>query len=95
MGIFLSKVTSKGQITLPKQLREKLLIRNGDYLEMEMRGRELILRAASSRSDSLLLREYAAPYTPDAVDLQDLRKRFSGLPVSITDEIRAVRDGES
>jgi len=31
-----AKVTSKGQITLPKQLRTKLAIRSGDRLEFEM-----------------------------------------------------------
>ena len=31
-----AKVTSKGQITLPKQLRTKLAIRSGDRLEFEL-----------------------------------------------------------
>ena len=31
-----AKVTSKGQVTLPKQLRTKLAIRSGDRLEFEM-----------------------------------------------------------
>jgi len=31
-----AKVTSKGQITLPKQLRTKLAIRNGDRLEFTL-----------------------------------------------------------
>ena len=28
------KITSKGQLTLPKELREKLGLKPGDYLEM-------------------------------------------------------------
>jgi AbrB family looped-hinge helix DNA binding protein len=31
-----AKVTSKGQVTLPKQLRTKLAIRSGDRLEFEL-----------------------------------------------------------
>jgi AbrB family looped-hinge helix DNA binding protein len=31
-----SKVTSKGQITLPKQIRSKLAIRTGDRLEFSL-----------------------------------------------------------
>jgi AbrB family looped-hinge helix DNA binding protein len=36
MTTFQAKVTSKGQVTLPKQLRTKLAIRSGDKLEFEM-----------------------------------------------------------
>ena len=31
-----AKVTSKGQVTLPKQLRTKLAIRSGDRLEFAL-----------------------------------------------------------
>jgi AbrB family looped-hinge helix DNA binding protein len=31
-----AKVTSKGQVTLPKQLRTKLAIRSGDRLEFDL-----------------------------------------------------------
>ncbi len=91
MSAFLGKVTSKGQITLPKQVRERLFIQTGDYLEMEVRGRELIIRT-TSRDGSMLLRDYAAPYVAQADDLVKLRQRLSGLPVSLTDEVRAVRE---
>lgn len=95
MSTYLGKVTAKGQLTLPKEVRDKLLFQTGDYLEMEIRGRELVVRSAAPMNEIALLREYAAPYAADAPELQDLRQRMRGLRVSVTDEIRAVREEES
>jgi len=46
MGISLSivKVTRKGQITLPKEIRDKLSIREGDYLEITLQGDKIIIK---------------------------------------------------
>jgi AbrB family looped-hinge helix DNA binding protein len=43
-------VSSKGQIVLPKDLREELEIREGDSLEVQREGDELHLRRLSSPS---------------------------------------------
>ncbi len=40
----LVKVIRNGQITLPAGLREKLDIKEGDYLEAEIKEKEIILR---------------------------------------------------
>lgn len=42
MATLQAKVTSKGQVTLPKELRTKLAIRSGDRLEFEMDKSERI-----------------------------------------------------
>ncbi|MGD0048249.1 MAG: AbrB/MazE/SpoVT family DNA-binding domain-containing protein [Bryobacteraceae bacterium] len=41
-----SKITSKGQITLPKKVRDKLGVRAGDYLAYEVAGNTVKLRKA-------------------------------------------------
>ncbi|MBS7645257.1 MAG: AbrB/MazE/SpoVT family DNA-binding domain-containing protein [Candidatus Bathyarchaeia archaeon] len=38
------KVTSKGQLTLPKTLREKLRIGKGSKVILELREREVVLK---------------------------------------------------
>ena len=38
------KVTRKGQITLPKEIRDKLSIKEGDYLEVVLQGDRIVLR---------------------------------------------------
>lgn len=40
----LVSVNRKAQVTIPKAVREKLSIREGDVLELEVRGEELVLR---------------------------------------------------
>lgn len=44
-------VSSKGQITIPKYVREALGIEPGDPLEFEVRGREFVVRK-KRKSDS-------------------------------------------
>ena len=36
MGVLQAKVTTKGQITLPKAVREQLSIRTGDWIEFSV-----------------------------------------------------------
>jgi len=41
-----SRITSKGQITLPKQVREKLHVQPGDSLVYEIEGNTVRIRKA-------------------------------------------------
>jgi AbrB family looped-hinge helix DNA binding protein len=41
-----SKITSEGQITLPKEIREKLDVRPGDSLAYEVEGNTVVIRKA-------------------------------------------------
>jgi antitoxin PrlF len=41
-----SKITSKGQITLPKEIRDKLGVRSGDTLVYEVEGNAVRVRKA-------------------------------------------------
>jgi antitoxin PrlF len=45
-----AKLTSKGQITIPKQVRERLNLRAGDRVEFTMEGEDrVLLRPARGR----------------------------------------------
>jgi AbrB family looped-hinge helix DNA binding protein len=46
----MSTITKKGQVTIPKPLREKLHIREGDSLVFEMKDDMLILKKKERRS---------------------------------------------
>lgn len=47
-----SRLTSKGQTTIPRSVRDELKLREGDTLEFELKGEFVILRkAAPSRGD--------------------------------------------
>jgi antitoxin PrlF len=45
-----AKLTSKGQITVPRDVRERLGLRTGDLLEFVPAGREFRLRKRVARS---------------------------------------------
>lgn len=57
----LHKVTTKGQITLPKKIREKLNIKPGDYVLIIQVGEEVVLSKKIS-SRSLVFQEKTADY---------------------------------
>lgn len=40
----MAKVTSKGQITLPKEIREALSLKPGSHVDFEVEGGRVILR---------------------------------------------------
>jgi AbrB family looped-hinge helix DNA binding protein len=47
------KVGSKGQIIIPKMLREKYGIKENDYVLIEVRGEELVIMRAPSIEETL------------------------------------------
>ena len=47
MPVYTTRVSSKGQVTIPKALRDRLDLEQGDFLVMDSRGDEIRLRKAS------------------------------------------------
>ena len=58
------KVSSKGLITLPKQIREEFEIDKGDYLTVSAEGRKIIFQKVETEVDwensDDIWKEYAA-----------------------------------
>jgi antitoxin PrlF len=69
-----AKLTSKGQITIPKQVRERLNLRTGDRVEFTMEG-----------EDRVLLR----PARGNVLDLEGSLHR-PGSPTVALDELERV-----
>lgn len=44
MAQYTSRITSKGQVTIPKEIRERYGFSEGDYLILEPRGEDLVVR---------------------------------------------------
>jgi AbrB family looped-hinge helix DNA binding protein len=73
------KVTSKGQITLPKDIREAMVVREGDHLQATLSGDAIILTRREPYSDAEHMRLHIAG-----------QLRESGLdPSAATDDHRA------
>ena len=46
-----SSVSSKGQVTIPKRIRERLGLKAGTTIEFELRGATFVARKGRSRKD--------------------------------------------
>jgi len=100
--IWYVKVTSKGQITLPKQIREAMIVREGDHLQATLDNDSIILTRREPYSDSEHLRMYMAGQLRDAgvdpatddPELRAPRVRASIPPVNadVTARIRSQRE---
>jgi len=98
------KVTSKGQITLPKQARDIMMVREGDYLEAIVKDEALILSRKTDVSDSEQMRFYAKrrlaelgygdPASRGVLDPRRLRESLPPLPVDMTGRVREEREKE-
>jgi len=98
------KVTSKGQITLPKQARDIMLVREGDCLEAVVKDDALILTRKTDVSDSEQIRFYARrrlaelgygdPASRGALDPRRLRESLPPLPVDMAGRVREEREKE-
>jgi AbrB family looped-hinge helix DNA binding protein len=85
------KMTSKGQVTLPKQIREKLRLQAGTYLEARIRGTELVLKPVTQENDSEMLLEYCRKNAQEA-DLDKARRIMSRVPVAMPERVRRLRE---
>ncbi len=76
------KVSSKGQITIPRAIREQFGLRPGTEVEVVARGEEVLIQPG------------APPTTGDAI--ADWLERFRGSATSklSTDELMRVTRGE-
>lgn len=88
------KITSKGQITLPKSVRDRISVSEGDYLQVEVKGREIILRPAPKKTGQELLMEYAREHSRNRVGLEEVRRRLSGLRFSVSEQVSKLREEE-
>lgn len=70
-----AKVTSKGQITLPKQLRTKLAIRSGDRLEFTL-----------EKPDRISLRKKRAPGSSAGCGKPFFKRKQKAVTIEDMDE---------
>jgi len=89
------KITSKGQITLPKRLRDKLRVGEGDYLEAFLRGNELIFRPLPSQTGKEALLDYCKEQSSARVKLSEVKQILTKLPFSLAERVRAEREENS
>lgn len=95
------KVTAKGQVTLPKQARDIMMVREGDYLEAVIKDDALVITRKAEISDSEQMRlhargrlaelGYGDPASRAALDPRRIRESLPPLP-DMTQLIREERE---
>ena len=85
------KMTSKGQITLPKEIRDQLMLKFGDHLQAQIKDGAIILRKKPD-NDTMILMEYAEEYRAKKTGLQKVRELTAGLNLNMTEYVRNARD---
>src|SRR5690554_1185882 len=93
----IAKVTSKGQVTVPKSVREKLELETGSKMVFIQVGDDLVVRNAKSlvspdisRSDDLKARFLAEAAAKYDLDLEEIQAAATSKSVSqLLDEVRA------
>ncbi|RJX25510.1 MAG: AbrB/MazE/SpoVT family DNA-binding domain-containing protein [Dethiobacter sp.] len=86
------KVTSKGQITLPRSLREQLNIKEGDYLDASIHSSSLLLKPVPRQSDAEIIREHCKKYNSDKAALEETRRILKKVPFSLSERASKLRE---
>jgi antitoxin PrlF len=75
-----SRLSTKGQLVIPAQLRKALNLRPGDKVEMKLEGRRLVLQRAAPRAASLRPGKFGRPVLVAA----------QGAPEMTTESVNAL-----
>ena len=79
----LTTVTTKGQVTIPKEIRDSLHIKSGDKLEIIIKDDEAIIRPISKTVDEVfgILKKNDSPIASvedmDKAIREKMKKKFS------------------
>ena len=86
------KITSKGQITIPKSIREKLDIKEGMYLDWIIKDGSIVLRPLPDSIDKLKLINFAHQESRDSVGLSKVREMSKGFNLNMSKQVRKIRE---
>ncbi len=87
------KLTSKGQITLPKEIRDQMMLKFGDYLQAQVKEGIIELRLKQKEDDNnMILMEYAEQYGVKSQGIKKVRKLTADIELSMTEKVRKTRE---
>lgn len=92
MEVFHVRVTSKGQITIPKDLRNKLKVSKGSYLAASLQGGKLVMEPIREKSGKELLLEYAREHGQDRLSLDEADRIYSAMPFAVSEQVGRLRE---
>ena len=88
------KITSKGQITIPIEMREKLEIKEGMYLSGYIKDKSIILKPLLDDGDKFKLIEYACLESKNSMGLSKVREMTKDFNLNLSEQVRDIREKE-
>ncbi len=89
------KITSKGQITIPRAIREELEIKEGMYLSGYIKDGSIVLRPLPEDSDKVKLISYAYQESCGSVGLSKVREMTKDFNLNMSKQVREIREEEA
>lgn len=89
------KLTSKGQITLPKEIRNNLHLETGNYLDVQVKDNCIILKPVIKKDNMKKLLEYSREISDGRIGLQKVREKTNNLSLYMAKRVREVREEEA
>ncbi len=86
------KITSKGQVTLPKLLREKLELREGGYLDASIQNNTLVLKPVPTQNGKEVIVNYCKKQAKNRSELESVRKILAKVPFSLSERVETLRE---
>lgn len=89
------KITSKGQITIPKKLRDEIKIKEGMYLNAYIEDGNLVLKPLPQDSDKVKLINYACEESKGNIGIGRVRERAKDYNLNMAGQVRDTREEEA
>jgi len=89
------KITSKGQITIPKALREKMNLKEGMYMSAYIQDGNLILKPLPQDSNKIKLLNYAHKESLGSIGISKVREMAKDFNLDISEQVREIREKEA
>jgi len=89
------KITSKGQITIPKKLRDEIKIKVGMYLNAYVEDGNLVLKPIPQDSDKVKLLNYAYKESQGNIGIDKVREKARDFNLNMSSQVREIREEEA
>ena len=89
------KITSKGQVTIPRALRDELEIKEGMYLGGYIKDGSIILKPLPLDADRIKLVDYIQNESIGSVGITKVREMAAGFNLNMPDQVRELREQEA
>ena len=89
------KIASKGQITIPRDMRDKLEIGDGMYLSGYIKDGSIVLRPLPQDDNKAKLLSYVYQESRNSVGLEKVREMTKGFNLDMQKQVREIREEKS